>query len=217
MAQQSRTFPTQAISCRHVTRGRVSLRSIGSCDSVASQSRRLHKPLIKINVPIMKIKCRFGLSTGRYGRCQRYVHQNRHYFHTLLLESVTACTAWPYSIVVRHIVNKCDVAASTAALAPQNCYHLLVAGHTSQTIQNHCAYFARRSYDLDFRAPVSTRCGTSAASQGARPRHSACASPKWGLRAQQNHSMVMIRRPLAFLPHIGNRMAQQVPDESSSA
>ena len=42
----------------------------------------------------------------------------------------------------------------------------------------------RTAHALAASAPVSTRCGTSAASQGARPRHMACATPKCGLRAQ---------------------------------
>lgn len=34
-------------------------------------------------------------------------------------------------------------------------------------------------------APLSTRNGTSAASHGARPRHSACATPKCGLHVRE--------------------------------
>lgn len=153
------------------------------------------------------------MSIGRYSRCQKHVHQMILHFRTTLWK------VFSYGTVIRQIVDRYDVAASAAAFASQKCYDLLVAGHTSQTIQNYCPYVARWNYDLDFRAPVSTRCGISAASQGARPRHSACASPKWGLRAQLIHSMVMVRRTLAFplkWTQYGYRTALQVHDDASS-
>ena len=43
---------------------------------------------------------------------------------------------------------------------------------------------AGRPHALAAITPVSTKCGTSAASHGARPKHRACATPKCGLRGQ---------------------------------
>lgn len=43
-----------------------------------------------------------------------------------------------------------------------------------------CRCLCLRPHALAFTAPLSTRKGTSAASQGASPRHSACAIPKCG-------------------------------------
>lgn len=49
-------------------------------------------------------------------------------------------------------------------------------------------------YTFGCMTPASTMYGTSAASQGARPKHRACAKPKWGLQGDKQHHSSNITR-----------------------